>query len=157
MINLIDIQNAITLRLKNKFPEYIIYVEENKKEIETPSFFVEVRPLLTDQFTKYKKKLINIDIMYFSKDENKRENLIMSELLEELFYLILRVKERRLHIKNINIKEVKDILHCSFSLDFNTDVNIKYNPEIDRDLGYIEGSIKNMEQLHLKDSEGNDV
>lgn len=157
MINLIDIQNAITLRLKNKFPEYIIYVEENKKEIETPSFFVEVRPLLTDQFTKYKNKLINIDIMYFSKDENKRENLIMSELLEELFYLILRVKERRLHIKNINIKEVKDILHCSFSLDFNTDVNIKYNPEIDRDLGYIEGSIKNMEQLHLKDSEGNDV
>ena len=152
MINLIDIQNAITLRLKNKFPEYIIYVEENKKEIETPSFFVEVRPLLTDQFTKYKNKLINIDIMYFSKDENKRENLIMSELLEELFYLILRVKERRLHIKNINIKEVKDILHCSFSLDFNTDVNIKYNPEIDRDLGYIEGSIKNMEQLHLKDS-----
>lgn len=149
MINLIDIQNHITKRLKNRFPDYEIRVEDNLKDVKTPAFYVSVRPILTTGAMSYKNKVVNVNISYISKNRTHRENIIMSEELEDIFNLILRVKERKLYIKNLSISELDTVLTLSFTLDYNTDVSIAYDKEDDIDLGYKEGTIEKMEILEV--------
>lgn len=167
MITVVDIQNSITRRLKDKFPSHTVYVEDNKEEMEKPCFNVDVRPLLTTGHMKHKNKLVNIDITYLSKNETKSENLIMSEQLEDLFYLVLRVYKRKLYIKDLSIREIDTILICSFTLDYNVtrgdliyiegeDGNKSEGKIPDGDLGYTDGNIEYMKELYLKDREGND-
>lgn len=173
MIKVIDIQNHITKRLKDKFPAYQVYVDDNREKMKTPCFSVSVRPLLTTGYIKHKNKLVNVDITYLSKNETKSENLAMSEELEDLFYLVLKVYDRKLYIEDLSIREVDTVLICSFTLDYNVkrgdlihidgvggDENGSGNKNEgkvpDGDLGYTEGNIKYMKNLKLKDKEGND-
>lgn len=119
MIKVIDIQNHITKKLKDEFPSYEIRVEDNKEVISTPAFYVSVRPLLTTGVMKYKNKLVNVNIQYLSKKNTHQENLIMSEILEDLFNLTLQVYDRNLYIKDLSISELDKVLNLGFTLDYN--------------------------------------
>lgn len=186
---MIDIQNSITKLLYKNFPTHKILAEYNEEGIQGPAFYVSVRPLITEGRLKHKNRLINVDVMYFSKNETHKENLEMISPLEDLFHLILRVEDRRLYIENLSIREADSVLTCSFTLDYNiglvpnSSVQIPgtgdtvMDPETgepivipgteerediiidesDKDLGYIDGNIEYMEELHAKDLEGNDI
>lgn len=167
MIKVIDIQNHITSRLDESFLDHEVYVDDNREKMQTPCFNVSVRPLLTTGHIKHKNKLVNVDITYLSKNETKAENLEMSEELEDLFYLILRVYKRKLYIKDLSIREVDTTLVCSFTLDYNVRSSDLVRVEIDgsdgsdividTDLGYTEGNIEYMKNLYTIDNEGNDL
>lgn len=159
MMTLLDIQKAISKKLNSKYNNYYIYVEEVKQGLKRPSFFINIMPISTDNFVAYQDKLINIDIMYFSKNETNAENLDMINLLEDLFKMTLEINDRVITIKSLNFKVVDDILHCSFSLDF-TDGDIEIitidTPvgqielpitDINGELGYTQDSITIMQEI----------
>lgn len=162
MITLVNIQNAIGDKLGSKF-NYRIYMEEVKKGKETPSFFVNIIPVNTDNFVAYKQKLINIDIMFFSLNETVSENLAMIDSLESLLSTTLTVLDRNLTIKSLDFKVVDNILHCNFSLDFadNNEVVTITKPngetidipvsEIDESKGYTPEEITTMQELEIKE------
>ena len=168
---MIDIQNSITKLLYKNFPTHKILAEYNEEGIQGPAFYVSVRPLITEGRLKHKNRLINVDVMYFSKNETHKENLEMISPLEDLFHLILRVEDRRLYIENLSIRETDSVLTCSFTLDYNIGLVPNSSVQIpgteerediiidesDKDLGYIDGNIEYMEELHAKDLEGNDI
>lgn len=141
--------------------EYYIYTEEVKKEIKRPSFFIDVMPVLTENYVDYKDKLINIDIMYFPKNETNEENLSMIDNLEQLFKSVLQVKSETIPIKALNFKVVDDILHCSFTLDFADyekpiEINTENEPiyvmpsDIDEALDYKEDNIEVMQEIDIE-------
>lgn len=130
MITVLDIQNHITKLLKQSFPDYQIRVEDNKQDVSTPAFHVSVRPLLTVGRMKNKNKLVNVNIYYLSKNKTHRENLIMSELLDDMFHLTLKVYDRELYIQDLTISEVDTTLNVGFTLDYH--IGVEY--EIENDL-----------------------
>lgn len=158
MITLLDIQKAIGKKLDSKFNTHYIYTEQVKQGLKRPSFFVNIMPISTNNYVAYKDKLINVDIMYFSKNETSTENLEMINLLEDLFKMLLTIQDRKITIESLNFKVVDNILHCIFSLDFkdaenliaiNTPVGQVYLPEheINEELGYTQDNITLMQEL----------
>lgn len=117
-MKLTDIQKSITKLLHSNFPSYKIIVENNKSEILSPTFFVNVRPLKTENYMVYKNRLINITITYVNKVFKHEENLDVADSLEGIFNLTLDVLDRHLLIKDLTINETNELLNCSFTLDF---------------------------------------
>lgn len=164
MITLLDIQKSISRKLNNKFSDHYIYTEEIKQGKKLPSFFINIMPISTDNFVTYKDKLINIDIMYFSKDETNSENLDMINLLEDLFNMTLKVEDREITISSLSFKIVDNVLHCIFSLDFtDSDVDLIAintpsgtinipNSDIEIEAGYTPESITTMQELEIEEA-----
>ena len=146
MIKVIDIQNSITKQLKDKFPLHQIRVEDNKKDIETPAFYVSVRPILTTGSRQYKNKLVNVNIMYLSKNKTHAENIVMSEELEDLFHLTLNVRDRSLYIEDLSMSELDKVLNLGFTLDYNVGAVYRYNV----DGGYDKDTMEYMEELEIE-------
>lgn len=162
MITFTDIQKAISRKLYDRFgSEYYNYTEEVKKDLKRPSFFIDVMPVVTENYVDYKDKLINIDIMYFSKDETNEENLYMINEMEQIFGSVLQVQDRIITIKALNFKTVDDILHCSFTLDFTDydepiEINTSNGPiyvmlsDINDELDYKQDNITTMQELEIE-------
>lgn len=149
MITLLDIQKSISRKLNSKFSDHYIYVEEVKKGKKVPSFFINIMPVNTDNFATYKDKLVNIDIMYFGKNETNEENLNMTNSLESLFNMTLKIQDREITIQSLNFKTVDNILHCGFSLDF-TDIEAEEKYD-DIELGYTSETITTMQELEIEE------
>lgn len=84
MVKYVDILLATTKILKKNFPKYNIYIDENKKQITIPSFYVKLMPLKTEEVLSDKRmKLLNIYITYVNKTHYQEEQLdVMDELIE---------------------------------------------------------------------------
>lgn len=124
-MKLTDIQKAITKLLKSNFPTYKILVDNNKKDIEKPTFFVQVRPVKSYNYKVHKERLVNVTVTYVNKEFKHEENLDITDSLEEIFNLTLDVLDYHLLISDLTFNETNDLLNCSFSLDFN-EVNKTY-------------------------------
>lgn len=128
MITYSDIQNYIASVLKNNFKEHTIYLEE-VKNLKKPAFFIDLRPISITNYMQYKNKLVNIDIIFLGTKGTHLENLQTQEKLEDIFSLVLEIKDRKLAIENLSTKEVDGVLHCSFTLDYNTEIIKEENCE----------------------------
>ena len=84
MVKYVDILLSTTKILKKNFPKYNIYIDENKKQITIPSFYVKLMPLKTEEVLSDKRmKLLNIYITYVNKTHYQEEQLdVMDELIE---------------------------------------------------------------------------
>lgn len=153
MIKLTDIQNHLVKRLKDRFPAHTVYREENRTNPKVPAFYVDVRPLETTGRQRYNNKLVNVSIQYLSTKQTKRENLEMMEELESLFYLALKVYDRRLAIERLSIVEVDGVLTVNFTLDYNTDFDLRGYVDDEKDLGYGEGKTELMKELYYNEGD----
>lgn len=120
-MKLIEIQEAITDLLKSSFPTYKILVDNNKKDIEKPTFKVQVRPVKSYNHKVYKERLVNVTITYINKSFSHEENLDVIDSLEQILNLVLDVKDRHLLISDLTFNETDELLNCNFLLDFNED------------------------------------
>lgn len=118
MINYVDIVYSISNLLKSF--GYKTYIDENRDKIKTPSFCINLRPVNTTNRRDYKEKSVNVDIMYFGKNPSNEDFLKVTEQLEDIFNLTLKVKDRVLTINELDIRIVDDILHFAFTLDYST-------------------------------------
>lgn len=162
MITLIDIQNAVSKSISDNIKEEAyIYVEEVKDGLKRPAFFIEVLPVKTDNYLNHLSKLILVEIMYLCKDKTMKENLEMANMLENIFNLSMTVKDRRLTVNTLNYEIVNDILRCSFTLEFDDNIDlievktkngVNYLPEyqLSEKLGYTKDNIEEMEKLEIE-------
>ena len=117
MTKLLDIQKAITKMLAKHFRDFDIIVDEQAEDVQVPTFFVSVRPVITKNGLHYKTKKVNIDITYVNEEDNHEENLEITDKLQELLYLDFKVGNRTLLINNLIFSE-PSFLICSFTVEF---------------------------------------
>ena len=117
MTKLLDIQKAITKMLAKHFRDFDIIVDEQAEDVQVPTFFVSVRPVITNNGLHYKTKKVNIDITYVNEEDNHEENLEITDKLQELLYLDFKVGNRTLLINNLIFSE-PSFLICSFTVEF---------------------------------------
>lgn len=117
MTRIKDIQDAITLLLHNKFPEYKIILEQYS-EVTCPSLFVLVRKYDTKNYLNYQRKRIMVAITYTDTEINVEECNEVNDKLDELFGLTLQVKDRFFHIEEKSFY-LKDFVQLRFYIEFN--------------------------------------
>ena len=128
MIKLLDIQNALTKLLNKHYPNYDIIKDEQMANIECPTLFVNVRPVITINHKNSRTKTVNVDITYVEKEDNHNNNLIIIDELENIFTIAsLKVDDTYLIINNLSFSE-PSFLICSFTVEFsNSNEEIKPN------------------------------
>ena len=117
MTKLLDIQKAITKMLAKHFRDFDIIVDEQAEDVKIPTFFVSVRPIITNNGLHYQTKKVNIDITYVNEEDNHEENLEITDKLQELLYLDFKVGNKTLLINNLVFSE-PSFLICSFTVEF---------------------------------------
>lgn len=136
-MKLVDIQNAITKRLHESFPNNKILIEQ-QKEIIKPTFLVSLSKLNTNVNTTYRNKKALITINYANKEYSKVENNNIADSLEECFEVGLKVLDRYLVIENIDFNDNGDCLCMQFTVEYN-DIIEKLNiPKMEE----LKGAIK---------------
>lgn len=128
MIKLKDIQKHICKLLYSKYKNYDIITDEQFKEVENPTFFIDVRPVTTSNYMRYKYKTVNIDIYYVDKENIHQDNLDIAENLQNIFEVQeLKVNKTHLVIEDLSFSE-PSFLICSFTLKY-FDKNTNVLPE----------------------------
>ena len=128
MIKLKDIQKHICKLLYSKYKDFDIITEEQSKDVESPTFFIDVRPITTSNYMRYKYKTVNIDIYYVDKEDIHQNNLDIAENLQNIFEVQeLKVNKTHLVIENLSFSE-PSFLICSFTLKY-FDKNTNVIPE----------------------------
>lgn len=116
MIKYVELLYSATILLKNKFG-YDVFIKDNEKEVEEPTFFVKVTPLTTESYLRYSEKLVNIAITYTNKVVTQEDLLDIQSQLDELFDMYLKVGERKLTFKK-KFSANKDLLILTLTLDY---------------------------------------
>lgn len=128
MIKLKDIQKHICKLLYSKYKDFDIITEEQSKDVENPTFFIDVRPVTTSNYMRYKYKTVNVDIYYVDKEDIHQNNLDIVDELQEIFEVQeLKVNKTHLVIEDLSFSE-PSFLICSFTLKY-FDKNTNVLPE----------------------------
>ena len=143
MIKLKDIQKHICKLLYSKYKDYDIITEEQVADVENPTFFIDVRPVTTSNYMRYKYKTVNVDIYYVDKEDIHQNNLDIVDNLQEIFEVQeLKVNGTHLVIENLSFSE-PSFLICSFTIKY-FDKNTNVLPE--------DNNSDKMETLHNRDN-----
>lgn len=81
--------------LKENFPKYNIYIDENEEEIPVPSFFIKITPLTQTYHFDWIQKLVNINISYVNKEWNQENRLNVIDAVTEAFRDRIIVGEKK--------------------------------------------------------------
>jgi len=166
MIGYNAIRDALSIKLKNKYPDANIYGEEIQQGYKRPAFFMQLVPeagLIVN--VVHQAKNILVDICYFS-DASKpvRDMWDIAAALDDLLGYGLKVEDRVLGIIDPQPEIIDDVMHYQFKLQF-TDSQDGITIELDvpgetvtipldprqEELGYIEGDIELMRELEVKE------
>ena len=119
MIDLVDIKEELNNIVKSI--GFKIYGQEVKEGFDRPSFFMQLIPLESNLENRNTvENIIMVEIVYFSKDKTELENIKMYELLKSKIFPILKIKDRRLLVRNFRRERIDDILSIKFDLEFKT-------------------------------------
>ncbi|MDU5101138.1 MAG: hypothetical protein E6240_01750 [Clostridium butyricum] len=124
MIKYNDILCGIGDCLKDNFPEIDRRVKKNKQDLTKPSFYVQVRPLETVDYKRYRDKLINISVCYINVVEDRYKLIEILEQLESALDLGIKVNGTFLLFKNKR--------HVLSDDDMNFTINLTINYKDDR-------------------------
>lgn len=94
MITDISILYTVCKKLKESFPDNSLLVDDNKKAIEKPTFYIQVKPLDSDTYKRYSKELYNITIDYVElKNLTQEEKLNMKTKLNKIFGMGIKIEK----------------------------------------------------------------
>ncbi|EON70459.1 phage tail terminator family protein [Lysinibacillus sphaericus] len=120
MINLKDIKASINQILKSNFKIPVI-AQDIEKGFERPSFTVYFDNVKIETLYSQFETSLTVRIYYFTEIESVNgslEILDMQQQLPILFGNNLKVKDRAIHISDVDSSVVDGILMCEFSLLF---------------------------------------
>ncbi|MCB5028012.1 hypothetical protein LGV96_09885 [Streptococcus mutans] len=148
MINLADIRKAVNMQLQRTgVPVYSRDVSEGFKR---PSFFVQLDNVTRHGSPEHIDRSLTVRIHYFPKDryEYAIEVLDITDALESLFDVKLKVKDRQFNIHDFDSSVSDGVLQCYFDIEFSQarGRNI-YDPE---DVGMMEGLELTIEMMEQK-------
>ena len=123
MVNYKDIDRAVALRLKNRFPNIDITSKDIEEGISRPSFFIDFRMINAEDFMHESlERSIPITVYFFprEKEKNKIELLEKENDLQILFLEdnILAIDEfTKAEIEAIEFEKVDKVLQCRFDIN----------------------------------------
>lgn len=130
MIKLVEIQSAVSDRLKTNFPTYPVHVGEMPQEMIRPAFFMHILPVSTKMENKYyRNRRINVEIQYFSPNETHLENLDMTDQLNEYFDSFLSVEDRKLMVSETRTRIENNVLYFTFDIEFSDSIDETKAPD----------------------------
>lgn len=125
MVKVMDIMEEIERTLRVMFPRMERVHLERIRAIKEPSLSIEIityRAPVLDQYVT--RKMVDVEIIYFSKNNSVAEALAMQDELTRAFSLGLKVKDRFLHMgEPAEGKLIDQDLHYLMQFDFYDDLN----------------------------------
>lgn len=125
MVKVMDIMEEIERTLHVMFPRMERVHLERIRAIKEPSLSIEIityRAPVLDQYVT--RKMVDVEIIYFSKHNSVAEALAMQDELTRAFSLGLKVKDRFLHMgEPAEGKMIDQDLHYLMQFDFYDDLN----------------------------------
>lgn len=114
------IKNAVTRRLKDKFPNCRVYTEEVKQGLKKPCFFVEVFPATFEVLNDHmEKQNIGVNIGYLPEKYSQDEMIQVANTIKAAFlYHPLVVQKRHLSTYEITNDLDGDYLIIQFAYEF---------------------------------------
>ncbi len=117
-----DIAKAVTMVIKEAFPNIPIYSDEVREGYKTPSFFIGIMPVTSINHTKsIKEEQLLITITYFSDTAESLKNYQVMQQLKSAFGQVLGVDNRRFTIQETNTEKIGedgDIYQFTFGIDY---------------------------------------
>lgn len=125
MVKVMDIMEEVERTLRVMFPRMERVHLERIRAIKEPSLSIEIityRAPVLDQYVT--RKMVDVEIIYFSKHNSVVEALAMQDELTRAFSLGLKVKDRFLHMgEPAEGKMIDQDLHYLMQFDFYDDLN----------------------------------
>ena len=117
-----DIAKAVTMVIKEAFPNVPIYGDEVREGYKTPSFFVGIMPVTSINHTKnIKGESLLITVSYFSNTTESLKNYRVMQELKVAFGQVVGVDNRRFTIEELTTEEIgedADIYGLTFSINY---------------------------------------
>ena len=117
-----DVAKAVTMVIKEAFPNVPIYGDEVREGYKKPSFFVGIMPVSSINHTKsIKEEQLLITVSYFSNTTESLKNYKVMQELKVAFGQVLSVDNRRFTIQETNTEKVGedgDIYQFTFDINY---------------------------------------
>ena len=137
-----DIARAVTMIIKETFPNVPIYGDEVREGYKKPSFFIGIMPVTSINHTKsIKEEQLMITISYFSDTTESLKNYQVMQQLKSAIGQVVSVDNRRFTIQETNTEKVGedgDIYQFTFDINYYELVSSESDNELARELVYRE-------------------
>ena len=135
-----EIARAVTMIIKEAFPEAIVYGDEVREGYKKPSFFIGIMPVTSINHTKsIKEEQLMITISYFSDTAESLKNYQVMQQLKVAIGQVLCVDNRRFTIQELTTEKVGedgDIYQITFDIDYFELANDEPSDEIVKEIIY---------------------
>ena len=135
-----DIARAVTMTIKEVFPNAIVYGDEVREGYKKPSFFIGIMPVTSINHTKsIKEEQLLITISYFSDTTESLKNYRVMQELKVAFGQVLGVDNRKFTIQETNTEKVGedgDIYQFTFDINYFELANDEPSGEIVKEIIY---------------------
>lgn len=145
MISLKDFLESLYRQLRVLYPGASVHMERIEK-IQEPCISIELIGYNTRPVSNYSvRKFIDLDIIYFSKDNSIQEGVVFGDYVKDLLGLGLRVKDR--FIKTVETPEMRFVdqdIHLNVAFEFR-DIYRPISVSDDGDIVTIDQGATNLE------------
>ena len=135
-----DIARAVTMIIKEAFPNAIIYGDEVREGYKKPSFFIGIMPVSSINHTKsIKEEQLMITISYFSDTTESLKNYQVMQQLKSAIGQVVGVDNRKFTIQETNTEKVGedgDIYQFTFDISYYELVSRESDSVLARELIY---------------------
>lgn len=135
-----EIAKAVTIIIKETFPEAIIYGDEVREGYKKPSFFISIMPVTSINHTKsIKEEQLMITISYFSDTTESLKNYQVMQQLKVAIGQVLCVDNRRFTVQELTAEKVGedgDIYQITFDINYFELANDEPSSEVVKEIIY---------------------
>ena len=135
-----DIARAVTMIIKEAFPNAIVYGDEVREGYKKPSFFIGIMSVTSINHTKsIKEEQLLITISYFSDTTESLKNYLVIQQLKVAIGQVLCVDNRRFTIQEMTTEKVGedgDIYQITFDINYFELANNQPKSDIAKEIIY---------------------
>ncbi len=135
-----ELARAVTVIIKEAFPNAIVYGDEVREGYKKPSFFIGIMPVNSINHTKaIKEEQLLITISYFSDTTESLKNYQVMQQLKVAIGQVLCVDNRRFTIQEMTTERVGedgDIYQITFDINYFEFANNEPSGEIAKEIIY---------------------
>ena len=135
-----EIAKAVTMIIKEVFPNAIVYGDEVREGYKKPSFFIDIMPVNSINHTKsIKEEQLLITVSYFSDTTDSLKNFQVMQQLKVAIGQVLCVDNRTLTIQEMTTEKVGedgDIYQITFDINYFELANNEPRSDIAKEIIY---------------------
>ena len=135
-----EIAKAVTMIIKEAFPNAIVYGDGVREGYKKPSFFIDIMPVNSINHTKsIKEEQLLITVSYFSDTTDSLKNFQVMQQLKVAIGQVLCVDNRTLTIQEMTTEKVGedgDIYQITFDINYFELANNEPRSDIAKEIIY---------------------